>query len=430
MSLSDSGRSSKSILILLVGLIALMNRSRGFAETALPEAVKKALERNAQAMNPMTLTWTRQASSPSPETIFQYMGWPNDREFYLPVRARHTWQDGKFYTYLNQRHYREPKIVNGQDMNEFEREVAFDGKTVYDGEGVEGTKRRGLLGTLSIESLPNILAEKIRKEDPDTALQLEPSLYYREIGFWLPMTAGELAAEDRQDSLVLWLLRKGAELVTVRDEMQAGKPLVRLELKGSEQLAKNIPPPWNHLARRECLYRFYLDPALGYAVLRREELTADGKLGVRSEGSDFIPIDKTGAWLPKHITVHYHTYFANKKGVQEKPLFTDNYTLDKYDTQRVPDKTFVISYDHAPGMFVQRDVLPDGTVLEEQISYQVPPTPAMLESVIQAALARQRYTPFRSRWVLIVILNSLLALVVVAIWRYRRKRSKSEGTQS
>jgi len=120
-------------------------------------------------------------------------------------------------------------------------------------------------------------------------------------------------------------------------------------------------------------------------------------------------------------------YFANKKGVQENPLFTDNYTLDKYDTQRVPDKTFVISYDHAPGMRVQRDVLPDGTILEEQISYMVPPTPQMLDSIIQAALARQRYTPFRSRWMLIIVVNLSLALVVVAIWRYRRKHSKPSG---
>jgi hypothetical protein len=431
MRLSTNVFGLKTSWMLLVGLTALMGRSPCFAETSLPGAIRKALERNAAAMNPMTLTWTQQAKSSSPQAIFQYMDWPNGPEFYLPVRARHTWQDGKFYTFLNLRHQHEPKIVKGHDINEFEREVAFDGTTFYIGEGVEGTKRRGLLGTLSIESLQNILAKKIKHKGSDESSQglLEPSLYYRDLGFWLPMTYGEFATADRQDSLVLWLLRKGAKLITVRDEMLAGKPVVRLELKGSEQLANNIPPPWNHLERRNCLYRFYLDPAHGYAAARREELAPDGKLGILSEGRDFIPIDDTGVWLPKHITVHYHTYFANKKGIQEKPLFTDDYTLEKYDTNRVPDKTFVISYDDAPGMFVQRDVLPDGKVLDRQIHYQVPPTPQMLDRVIEEAQARASYTPFRSRWLLIGALNLLLALVVVAIWRYRRNRGKSGGVQ-
>jgi hypothetical protein len=421
---SEIGSAARSLPWLLCVLAAAAGPARG-GEAALPEAVRGGLEAAARGINPLTLTWRQQATSDSPRAVFEYMDWPDNKEFYLPIRVHYSWQDGKFYALYNHRRAAEAKVVRGQDMNEFEREYAFNGTTYYAGEGVEGTKRRGLVGTLSVMSLQNILAKKVTNLGPNSVLQLYPGLYYRALGFRLPLSASEFAADVRQDSLVLWLLRSGATLAAVRDETLEGRRVVYVELKGSDRLAANFPGGWNHVDRRDCLLRFYLDPARGYAACRHEERTGDGRLATLYEGDDWFAVAGTGLWLPRRLRVTHYGYFDAKRRPREQPLFADEYALETSDTARIPDSTFTISYDNAPSMMVQTDSPADRKPRPDQIAYVVPPSTQMLDKVIDEAIQKSSSRPHALNRPLILGSGLALALAAVGLWLWRRNRERT-----
>jgi hypothetical protein len=412
----------------LAGLAVVAGASSSPAEETLPSAVREALGRYAQAFDPMTLTWTCQPSGPSPEAFFAYTGFPPDPQTFMKFSARHTWQGGKGYAFLTRRHKKEADPVNGQDRSEYTQEMSFDGTYYYYGQGLEVARRQGVPAAMSKESMTNRL-----KKVPGKTMLLEAALYYQELGLKLPITVREFATEAKQESLVLWLLRQGAELTSVREEALAGRPALRVELKGTARLADNSAHDWQHVSPKDCTYRFFLDPQRGHALLRREEWTAGGQLAVLSEAEDFEQLGKAEVWLPRKVTVQLYMYLQNKKGPRKEPLLTNTYSLVKHDTAPAPDERFAINYDHVPGSFVTTDVLPDKRVLDEPISYQVPATPDQLNEVIGAALAGRKYQPasrwlFRSKFVLINV--AVVAVAGGLYWWWARRRVRTEGGQS
>jgi hypothetical protein len=371
------------------------------AQAVLPPEVRQALEHNAAALSPISLTWERTRKSPLPlAQLLERLGPGEDEAFLLPFEMRFRWQDGKFSTYRTFR-----SVSKDNEVQVWHAESACDGEWFF-----SGTTTRADAGVpiLRIESM-----ERLQKSNPDE--RMFQADYFRDAGFHLPTTHD--VYRDPPRSLIQHLLEDRGQLSGVREQDVEGTRFVLVELTYSATTL-----------------RFFLDPALGHAVRRREEWTRDGKRAVVVDNGDFVHFTKPEIWLPRQCHGVWYTWSAlpgvYTAAVRDEPLVEVTITARELNKDPIGAEQFSLRYD-VPGAVIVDGRLPGAQKTKEgMVTYRVPAEAADLDAAIAAAQEGEDFAPRgRSGRLLAIVLGGngaiLLAVVGYLLWRRRAVRRAS-----
>jgi len=243
----------KAALCLLIGTaIGLVGQRSAVAEDGIGPELRKALEENAAALSPLTVTWERTRASEFPEeTVLSVAGMPpTGREFMAPERVRFMWQDGKFYCYF-WRHMpqgdADGNVLTDKPLQVQEQEISCDLEAFYSG---NPNRRLG-------EDLgdPLIIIDPIAKMvEEESMAKICRAEYLYVAGFRLPVTPEQLTSEAPK-ALLLEFLQQGGKFTQATIEEIDGDSHTAVELTKDGQR-----------------HRFVLDPQRGHALRRQTML--------------------------------------------------------------------------------------------------------------------------------------------------------------
>ncbi|MBI3412138.1 MAG: hypothetical protein HY040_27725 [Planctomycetes bacterium] len=216
----------------------------------------------------------------------------------------------------------------------------------------------------------------------------------------------------------MWRAVQNADPAEAERRMREAQTMTEREIQEHLARAKKN----RELTPRELQYVYFLDPDLGYAVRRFQELTTEGRLLRQSTCSDHRKLPGHEIWLPgKCDTENYAS--GNYPGqIFDSPFWTDVFEVIEYGTTPVPDETFTPKYT-VPGTNVT-----DRTLGIGDVQYRIPARAEDLDGVIAQARAEaeakfsaaRREKLFKTAG-LVVATGAITALVVFLIKRYRRK---------
>jgi len=378
----------------------------------LPTVVRAALERNATELLPLELVWTRTRTSPLPPLqALKAIKYPPLKVGELePYKVRLIASPGKFYMHI----WRSTPHLDFKDgqfvpdlskpVEPLQDEMAYDGGVYYVGNSDDTSLRGGMPGVMS--KTPRL---KVVRETPTRSLFILDYLLHA--GFQVPTTIEQIGKQPIRPIVLADVDSPGAGVAIVRDESNGSKLDVVDVQKGDRKI------------------RYWLDPAQGYSVRRRTERKSDGMTVTDVECSDFVKIGRSDLWLPKNISVTWHTWDTIPDVVTPTPLIVEDYRLISFDPHEPAASSFVLNYQR-PGTAVTdatvsgAEKFPDGSV-----SYFVPARPADLDQVIATAIG-QRPPERRSLGGFLMIVNVIGLLAIGAAFAAkkvldsRRKREK------
>jgi hypothetical protein len=390
--------SGFSVVGCLLAVATVMPAPRLYAGPPLDEWVREALERNAKALSPLTVTWERTRTSRLEESqILDALGLPRTaREFMAPDKARFMWDRGKFYTYY-WRHVVQVdpdlRVLANKPTRVQEQEVSFDLKAFYSGN--PNTRSGQRVGD------PVILIDRVEtmKKKRGSEHLCKPDYLYV-AGFSMPQTAEELTTKSPQ-ALPLAYLEQGGTLTMAQAEDLGETSFLVLELR-----------------KGDSRYRFFLDPAKSYAVRRWLLWDAGGVLQAQTDCLEFARLSEPDHWLPRRVEILCYHAAAGK----QEPLYQESVRVSELHNNPIPPEQFVLVY-RQPGSHVADGTLPGADERETgRIAYTVPANPEDLEGVIRQA----RRGPARlstTTWILAVNATLLAAVGAFVIWRLVRRRA-------
>jgi hypothetical protein len=391
--------------------------STGLCNAQLPPAFTAALQKNADSLSPIAVSWTQQLGSSVSlqEWLKRVKLEPYRVEDFSPIERDYFWQDGMSYCQTKERKpdigeailidaAGKPTVRPGINYDALprldeDREVACDLTKVYLGmEKDAAATNPDRSANLSIDSID---APKYFK--PQNVL-FEPT-YFHEAGFKLPARVAEM--RDGAKSLPLSLLSDGYMVAKLEDVKYDGRSCILLSLtKGDSSKT------------------FVFDPKLGYAVVRKEVSNAKGQRLEVSEAHDFVSYPDVGLWLPQRITVAYYTWKTLPGEVFDTPLGEMTFNVRRISKDPIPAERFHLRYV-MPRTSVVDSTLPGADKARGGIvRYQVPVNAADLDAAVEAALRGKPFVPTgaqRRRYpvgVIVVVIVSLFAFVIL-LRRYR-----------
>ena len=400
-------------------------------EVALPEPIRAGLSRYAD-LTTVSMKWKQRARMSSlasgrlDESKIQYFSLP--RDLYL------VWQGGHMYL----------RTIMGEDTHEF----AFDGRVVAGGRfATAGGHNRVLRKDLAADL------------DTDAEYFGVESLHW--LGIRFPYGVGRLVDGQPLQSFVLYLLEQGARIKAVdtaelddrsmqRISLLVENPTWRLlqDLDMAEldaQLHRSAETEeWiqEHLAsvRRakettspELMYVFYLDPQMGYAVRRWQDLTVEGRLRMQADCTAHKRLPEHQIWLPRKCQVDEFTFDSNYSGeIFDKPFQTKVLQVSEFDTKPVPNELFTLDYQ-LPGAEIADATLPEAKLGKGPVYYTVPVDLKELDRTVEQARKFQDVQSEKSgKWgarnpmsIPLIVGNSL---VIVVLLFYLSRRYRSGGT--
>ena len=342
--------------------------SRPAASPGLPGVIREALLRNAAQIAPITIRWnSRYRSMTELEELARSINADNERADRMFNAFRHhrvTFQDGK-YRASNQEEPREPRDV--PPLNE----SAFDGEFTYGGH-IAPKSDDGMVQTMYLKTPLANYNKPIEQEGQYLSTDVFEAMAIR-----LPVRIGDLRAKSPVRSEILYMLEHGAKLTGVEDAELDGRKMVRLrivaddperaraegadidavrqELAGAttqkeidrvlEEIKRNrdLPP--------KRLFVFHLDPALNYAVRRREEFWEPDTPLSRADNAGYEKLgDRDVYVLRKSVTENYSRkpLPAGKVAV---PVQTHTIEVTQVNGDPKPPETFALAYNE-PGAHV------------------------------------------------------------------------------
>lgn len=303
-----------------------------------------------------------------------------------------------------------PQVIESEEMS-------FDGQVFYIGKNTEG----------AAPSIKTILGE-----NPDSPHAWQQSsrtcLYLEAAGFRIPTKVAQWR-NPFLGSIALEYLKIGEAVSTtmekslLRISATIPEPAVlfaqkmNLELLSNE-MKQNGQPPAEIQARigevqrlrasdRKRRVTLWLDPAKGFALVRRVEETTVGQLICRVQVDQLEYTDNAGLWLPKVATIE--TFVRDVELVQgftDIPNRTDSVALQDVSFDAKDDIGF--SLDYGPGtMVADRSSLASKSAPSGKVVYVTPGSLSDLRTVAES----QR----RRNWLIIVnglLLTLLLGLLV------------------
>jgi hypothetical protein len=394
---------------LLAALLLLCKAPMAPATVAdLPDKVAEALAANAASADPITIRWTRKRESRlRVDALLQQLKLPARMQNLLePQECEVSFSGGRLYA------WRYGKGVQRTEQGDFvslvleEIEVASDLSNLYVGSGREVAKdpRSQHLAVSSMEDT--------KRKTPDGLIFDVEFLF--EAGLRFPRTAKEQGSLPR--STVLSLMDKGARLSSTRHEQWHGAACIRVELEAVDRV-----------------YVFYLDPALGYAVRGREELTREGKVILRSLASRFARVGSSRLWLPQRIEVSFHSWPTMGGECRPDPLFMQSFDVVAINNAPPPVELFTLTNVYnKPGITIGDARLLDAATSKalgiEFLEYRVPANPEDLENVVrqarEQALRKHGSKAFRWFWIWFLVVNLAIAAIFITWLRRLSRRAR------
>ena len=334
-----------------------------------------------EALSPISVSWTQQLGSDL--SVQEWLKKVKLEGFYVdefsPAEVTYAWQDGMSYSHIRQsktlldlgifvdKETGEVRAKPGFDFSKLPRHIIFTERTCNRRKLFSGEGRSKGRASLIIDSVDN---PKFFSRD---SIFFE-SKYFREAGFVLPRSIA--MHQEGPKSLPLALVESGARLAKVQETTLDGRKYLLLELED-----------------KDLNTRFYLDPACGYAVCRREEVTRSGQLAVISTASDFVQFRDPDIWLPRRCDVVYYTWRTIPDVITEKPLAKRTFVVGKIDKHPLPAERFSLRYS-MPGTVVVDSTLPQAKQMPKGVlHYVVPADPGDLDAAIQAAADKKPFFP-------------------------------------
>jgi len=419
-----------------------MGGSRRLAaeEVVLPQPLKNALARFAE-LKTFSVAWTQQmqlGASGHAKLGSRKVEAPSPKVYYL------VWQGGKMY---------ERRIIGGREWKDAPNvqrdEFFFDGRILGG-----GCPEQFAYGKPKNPAMRIDLAE-----DQDANAHYFAVYDFQHMGLHLPEGAGQLLRLKHLESQVLFQLEHGGQLQTVGPAQIEGRPLTRIAL-----LQDN--PQW-HLAQKSDLAKleetlrgstytkeqiqtklaiarrakettprklqqvWYLDPELGYAVRRWQQLSEAGQLRIQSDCTEHKKLPGHEIWLPAKCRTDFYIAGDYPGESFNTPFWIDVMEVSEFGTKPVPDEQFTLKYT-IPGSEITDNTLPEAKLGEGPVSYTVPALPQDLDRVIEEARTLNREkagsAKRRNTFKTVLIVGNTVALaglLVYLVVRYRRKAARS-----
>jgi hypothetical protein len=378
----------------------------GDRKAAIPEEMRIVLAENAAILGTCDLRFTmdRQYSVPNlPRPVKE------DHEFYL--------EDGKLRHRFSQYFPASNSVVQVVER-------AFDGKVFYYG---------------SINGPGQPLLFRLLGDNPD-----DPKAKYwpvecaivRPLGIELPTTVSDwinvalTSALLKMTSEAESVSIEEGENSTIKVTLEIPEPVVvyakSLDLEAFESYRRGYSEP---IALQKVVQRMrdlrsmtlfrtvvlWLDPAKGYALMRRVDSTPDGKLIETTECRNLEFSGKGHLWTPRASTIRIFLEAPDElEGFVEEAEETVTITLHHVSLECRKSESFALAY--GPGASITDRSTAAAKVSPTGATFYVEPAD---ENALREAAKRAR--PGRTTIVVINVLV-LLVLVIVVFWRKRTAR--------
>jgi hypothetical protein len=413
------------VVMLPAAIVVMLPAASRADDSALPQEVRAALQKNARALTDLTIagTYSRRMLAPAGKALAALGTLESEAEFTQPIKFELRLQGAKIYESIRSSR---TKYQSEDQLDE----ICYDGTKYYSGSvDASGPDKPALL----IITAPAILQEEDRTRTPEAPFLL---WYLVEAGFSGPDHAGELgrsieslvlarSAHGRIESVkaVGQESQKLVEVVVAYPEPWASSATIPIEnddsiqkyVGDSKKLQVRMERERRQLRGQKRLDRFLLDGALGYAVREKwESRAASGAVLFHTTNSDFQQVEPGGVWLPRRCEVVSHAYATAPVYTSPKPLYATEIQIEKIERTTLSDEQFRLWYDR-PGARVT-DHTHSRATAGRPYNYIVP---ASLEGVAKAGSSK--------RALIIIIANGLLAAILVWVVYARSRRGARAG---
>jgi hypothetical protein len=381
----------------------------------LDAGVRKALEQNAQSLNPCTIRWERLRASDYVEEellkLIQYK--PTAHATLSPQKVVFMYSKAKFYVHFWNQVATSPKSEPGKwSLKPIEQDYACDGHTTFVGSAsfdVSKTKDKSMLALESLDRLALRHAESILPADITMGY-----LYWA--GYRLPRSPEEILEQKPSQALALYWLERGHRLIDQRDAEIGNSRVRQLTIQGDD--GTRI---------------IYVDAQRNYATVGWIERNQTGELVAKSECSDLVMIPGCRLYLPTKIVVELHTFGGLTQPTPEnKVLVKEVYKADQASHEDIPESRFSLyeKYTQPGNVFIDRSTPGSEKSPKGKLVYTVPANPSNLDDSIARALNKAKAGGSPSwRTTAIILFNVLLLLVIVFI-TLKLKRSRKDSNKS
>ena len=334
--------------------------------SALPGVVRAALARNAAAIAPITIRWTSRARSMSEiDLLARSINADNERADRMMNDHREyrlTFQDGK-YRASHQEVPREPREVPSINESAFDGEFTYGGRVAPPQDGqVQTMYLKTPLGNYSAKEAENLYLST----DPVEAMSIR-----------LPVRIGDLKAKPPVQSEILYMLDHGGKLLGVGNVDLDGRKMVRVRIVADDPeramaVSADVDEVRQELAgattraeidrvveelkqKRQLppkrLFMFYLDPALNYAVRRREEFWEPDIPLARVDNEGYEKLGERDVFVLRKSVFASYNRKPVPAGKTAEPVQTRTIEVTQISGDPMPPETFALSYNE-PGAHV------------------------------------------------------------------------------
>jgi hypothetical protein len=318
----------------LMAILAVGDSTRAESPATLPAVVTRALEENSRGLQPVTVSWHEQITTP----------WEPKRDSWKQV----TWQDGRLYARCKESH----------GVRDIETEFAFD---------------RHILYTLEKPLLNKELAESVTRQ------LIFGKSYFDLVGVTIPVKGADLVAQ--RASCTIRLLLESHFIESIDELNYEGMKRLRVRIiseneahttamsEDPDMLAARVSR-WPNVTKQtvrlatdaqigmramppRIRQTIYLAPEHGYALTQSDDQYEDGTLLRRRVNSDFVQLEGRNVWLPRTCVDHVYWIADSAHGFQmsQAPLWTQTITVSYLSGNVNPDAKFVLTYSQ-PGAWV------------------------------------------------------------------------------
>jgi RNA polymerase sigma factor (sigma-70 family) len=286
-----------------------------------PAELRTALEKNAAALGPISISWNVRGYSTSTlqQAIDEYFVEGAESSVLVNWAHHVEFQPGGVHS------------VSISPKNDVHEDAISD-------QGAAFTNYQPKPGLLKRRVNTRPLAQ-VLKNSPN-APQVSDE-FLTNAGWRLPSTAGDFAAGIAQ-SRILWMLSHDAVLAAVGDTTLDGRKMTRVEL-----IAENPDRYQLKKLPRKLTYVFFLDPQMNHAV-RRVEQRYGSQLTYVMRNEEFVKLSGRDVWLPHKSYTDFYTFYRIPDQFFDHPILTQERAVTKIDLNEMPHERFVLSPEIPP----------------------------------------------------------------------------------
>ena len=335
-------KSKPLVTVLFLGGLLLIDPAHGYCDE-LPSEARQQLRHNAKQLHVFQANWSCERELVTDETDLQKsIKQQVDPGFWLESRFEYRFASGCYHlsTYFHESNLEQDTWQFDQPEHRF-RETAFDGSCLFT------TKAR------AVGAPPRFLHIRPleRMDLSETNSEIEVS-FPRAAGFQIPEFQNDHGMTGC-NSLVL----------SAVDSKTAITDCQSTELDGHTRLQVSVQDP-------ESESTFYLDPEMGYALVRHEERDRSTGLQRVTSATDFQKVAGTDLWLPQQIEItHYSPPWPLNTSSHIRPVYIERVTLGEFAQERT-EKPFRLN-DSQCGLCIADERLYPNVSADVPIPYYV-----------------------------------------------------------